>query len=298
MFDIFLYLYNIKSMEKKKFKISDVEIKTMYLDGYSLNDIANVAQDTKGVMPLRRRLQDLGVDTSKNMKRYRKKISISSRIYQIDDSVFNCIDTQEKAYWLGFLMSDGYNNENNNCVSLRLHYKDIDVLEKFKEFLKTDTPIHIYNRNISENKIYCDLTVSSYILSSRLSDLGCVQGKTSILEFPNIPKYLYSHFIRGYFDGDGCVSIIPRKDRKEGSKQYQLNFVGKESVLLKIQEIICDNTGVTKTKLRNRKNSFVKAISWSGKNVCKKILDFLYKDANTYMHRKYNKYLQFGNSAE
>ena len=285
-------------MEKKKFKISDVEIKNMYLNGYSLSDIAKIAQDTKNLMALRRRLHDLGVDTSKNMKRYRRKISVSSRKYQIDESVFNNIDTQEKAYWLGFLMADGYNHEDINSVSLRLHYKDKDVLEKFKVFLKTDTPIHVYERGPSKDKIYCDLTINSYILSEQLSKLGCVQGKTYTLEFPKIPDNLYSHFIRGFFDGDGCISIIPRKNRREGSKQYQLNFVGKESVLIEIQNIICNNTNVTKTKLRHRKNSFAKSISWGGKIVCKRILDYLYKDATVYMNRKFEKYLQIGNSAE
>ena len=62
-------------MNKKVFKISDNQIKQMYLDGYSMKDIAKVAQDTKGLMALRKRLKDLGVDTTKNMKRYSLKKS-------------------------------------------------------------------------------------------------------------------------------------------------------------------------------------------------------------------------------
>ena len=62
-------------MDKKVFKISDNQIKQMYLDGYSMKDIAKVAQDTKGLMALRKRLKDLGDDTTKNMKRYSLKMS-------------------------------------------------------------------------------------------------------------------------------------------------------------------------------------------------------------------------------
>lgn len=47
----------------------------MYLNGSSLSDIAKIAQDTKGLMALRKRLQDLGVDTTKNMKKYSEKLS-------------------------------------------------------------------------------------------------------------------------------------------------------------------------------------------------------------------------------
>ena len=60
-------------MKKKIFKISDEQIKSMYLSGNSLNDIAKVAQDTKGVMALRNKLHELGVNTTKNMKKYSKK---------------------------------------------------------------------------------------------------------------------------------------------------------------------------------------------------------------------------------
>lgn len=288
-------------MKEKIFKISDECIKEMYINGYSLRDIAKVAQDTKGLMTLRNRLHKLGIDTSKNMKRYRAKISNLGKKYKLDSSVFNVINTEEKAYWLGFLMADGYNHETNNCVALRVQSIDRPILERYKEFLKTDCPIYTFNRVTKTNKLnkeYCEVSICSYKISEALSRLGCVQGKTYTLEFPNIPEYLYNHFIRGFFDGDGCISITKRKDRTEHSLQYQLNFVGKESVILKIQDIICKKTGVSKTKLRHRKSSFAKCISWSGRLVCRSILDYLYKDATIYLDRKYNKYLLLGNSAE
>lgn len=286
---------------EKVFKISDECIKRMYLDGYSLNDIAKIAQDTKGLMALRNRLHKLGVDTTKDMKKYRYKISDAGKIYNLDDTVFNTIDTEEKAYWLGFLMADGYNHQTKNCVALRVQKEDKEILEKYKLFLKTDTPIYTFNRTTKINKLnrsYCELNICSPKFSESLANIGCVQGKTYTLEFPNISKLVEHHFIRGFFDGDGCISITKRKDRTEKSYQYQLNFVGKESVLLKIQDIICENTGVFKTKLRNRENNFAKCISWGGRKVCKKILDYLYKDATIYLERKYNKYLQLGNSVE
>ena len=285
---------------EKVFKISDECIKKMYLEGYSLNDIAKVAQDTKGVMALRNRLHKLGVDTTKDMSRYRYKISISCKKYQVDDTVFDSIDTEEKAYWLGFLMADGYNHQSKNCVALRVQEEDKEILRKYKLFLKTNAPIHTFNRTTAVNRLnrnYCELNICSPKFSDSLAKIGCVQGKTYTLEFPDIPKSLYSHFIRGFFDGDGCISVTKRKDRTKHSLQYQLNFVGKESVILKIQDIICSNTGVFKTKLRNR-NSFAKCISWSGRIVCKKILDYLYNNATVYLERKYNKYLLLGNSVE
>lgn len=283
---------------KKVFKITDEEIKQMYLDGKSLNDIAKIAQDTRGVMALRNKLHELGVDTTKNMRKYRYKISNSCKKYKLDDSVFDIVDTEEKAYWLGFLMADGYNHENKSCVVLRLQDCDCEILEKFKSFLKTDAPIYHLSRTTKKGliKTYCELNICSTKFSESLSKLGCIQGKTYTLEFPDIDECLLNHFIRGYFDGDGCISITKRKDRK--CMQYQLNFVGKESVVLKIQDIICKNTNVKVTKLRVRSGNFAKVISWNGKNVCKSILDYIYSNSTIYLKRKHDIYLKFGISAE
>ena len=280
---------------KKQFKITDEEIKNLYLNGWSLSDIAKVAQDTKGLMALRNRLHELGVNTNVSQRKYRYKISTSSRKYSFNEHYFDNIESEHQAYWLGFLMSDGYNHESKSQVSLRLHIQDIEILQKFKEDLQYTGEISVINRG---NTQYCDLTLCSPIFSEALTRLGCVQGKTYTLEFPKLQDHLLNHFLRGYFDGDGCISITQRSNRKEGSMQYQLNFVGKDSVILKIQDIICKNTGVFKTKLRNRKNSFANCISWCGRKVCFKILQYLYKDSTIYLNRKYNKYLQIGNAVE
>ena len=140
-------------MVRKIFKISDKQIKEMYLNGSSLSDIAKIAQDTKGLMALRRKLQDLGVDTTKNMKKYSEKLSKAFKKYKLNESVFDTIDTEEKAYWLGFLMSDGYNHETHSQVSLRLQAGDKEILEKYKIFLETDVPIYTFKRLTPEKKI-------------------------------------------------------------------------------------------------------------------------------------------------
>lgn len=291
-------------MVKKKFKISDEQIKNMYLEGYSLLDIAKVAQDTKGVMALRSKLHELGVNTYKDMKRYKYKISKSGKTYAFNETIFKVIDSEEKAYWFGFLCADGYNHETKNCVALQLQKEDFSHLEKYKAFLNYQGPIYTFTRTTSVNKLvrdYCELNVCSPIYSEDLAKLGCIQNKTYKLEFPYISDNLVRHFIRGYFDGDGCISITDRKDRRTRgtSMTVQLNIVGKESVLLKIQDYIVKATNVTKTPIRNRKNNFAKTISWGGTNVVLKILHYLYNDSTVYLDRKYKKYEQLiGISAE
>ena len=282
-------------MSKKVFNISDEQIKEMYLSGYSLQDIANIAQTTKGVMALRSKLHSLGVDTSKNMKKYANKISKSCKKYKLDDTVFDSIDTEEKAYWLGFLYADGYNHRSKNCIALRLQKEDIDVLYKFKDFLKTDSPICIYKRKTRIKNIekeYCELCVFSIHLCQVLNDLGCVQAKTYILDFPSfIPSNLLHHFMRGYFDGDGCISITKRNNRTENSKYFQFTVAGRREFIEQYQNILCKTINITKTKINIFKNNFAVALHYGGKNNVIKIMNYLYKDCTIYMNRKHNKFL-------
>ena len=287
--------------KRKIFKISDEQIKQMYLDGNSMQDIAKVAQDTKGLMALRRKLKELGIDTRLDQKKYKYKISKASRKYSFDEHYFDNIKNEHKAYWLGFLMADGYNHETKTCVALRLQGQDKEILEKFKQDLKYTGPIYTINTsrkpfNIKED--YTELNLCSPIFSKALAKVGCIQNKTYLLEFPKIKEDLINHFIRGYFDGDGCVSITNRCDRKTG-KVYQFNIVGRYEFIKKIYDIFIKTLNITATTISQNPNNYARTIHWSGRKVVTKILDYLYKDSTIYLQRKYNKYLQIiGNSVE
>lgn len=288
---------------KKVFKISDEQIKQMYLSGNSLNDIAKVAQDTKSLMALRNRLHELGVNTNVSQKKYRYKLSKTHKKYKLNEHIFDVIDNEEKAYWLGFLMADGYNHESKNCVALRLQVEDKEILEKYRKFLETDVPIYSFTRLTRINKLkkeYCEVNICSVYFSTQLAKLGCIQGKTYTLEFPNIKESLYNHFIRGFFDGDGCLSIKDRKDRriKGACMNYTFNISGKESVLLKIQDILVNLLHITKTPLKIQKNNFAKILQYGGRKVVTKIMNYLYDNATIYLKRKHDLYLKYCTSVK
>lgn len=294
----------VKNHLLKPIQATDEELVTMYNSGMSLSEIAKVTSGSKGAMSVRQRLQDLGIDTSysTNIDKYREKMSRVFHQYTLDENVFDVIDTEEKAYWLGFLMADGYNHEDRNAICLRLQSEDLEILEKFKAFLKSDAPIYTYSRITKVNHLhrhYSEVRVNSVHLSQQLSKLGCIQGKTYLLEFPTcVPNSLINHFIRGYFDGDGCICVRPRKRKNSTYIEYQLTIVGKEDAILKMQDFIVKETGVSKTKLERPKNNFAKVIHYTGRKVVTKILDYLYRDATIFLKRKHDKYLEISNTAE
>ncbi len=134
-----------------------------------------------------------------------------SKIYNINENFFDIIDTQEKSYILGFLYADGTNidtNDGQNSISFTQLEQDIDILEKINMAMDSTYPIHSYIQK-SNDKIKCKLSFYSQKISDCLTELGAPPRKSLILEFPNKEMFksedLIRHFIRGYFDGDGCI---------------------------------------------------------------------------------------------
>ncbi len=212
----------------------------------------------------------------------RRTLSEAGKKYNLNENYFNKVDSEEKAYILGFLYADGYNQVSKNQIRLTLNKKDVDILDKINKCLNYDRPLLLLRNN------YLDLSINSIIMSKQLEKLGCMQNKTFNIVFPKfIPEDLIRHFIRGYFDGDGCLSITNRKDRP--SKSYQVNLLGRLEFISKVQEILIQKTNINKTKLVKTKNVFY--MSYTGKQNFIKITDYLYKNSNIYLDRKYNLYL-------
>jgi len=66
--------------------------------------------------------------------------------------IFDKINTPEKAYWLGFIVADGYLNVERRMLRIKLGNKDKHHLEKFILFLNGDnTMLKSETHNITGN---------------------------------------------------------------------------------------------------------------------------------------------------
>ena len=207
------------------------------------------------------------------------------------DDFFEKIDSEEKAYWLGFLYADGYisNLIGSKCISLELNAKDLTHLEKFKKAIAPDARITFCKKKrMFEDKEYCRLRVFNVKLVNQLISKGCYQAKSLILSFPSkdiIPTKLIHHFIRGYFDGDGCIKY-------NGCHTAMVTMVGTESFLNSLQDLFASKiSDYTKTKLQ--KCGEVKCYSKGGNIAVKSLFAFMYKDATVWLDRKYQRFCQF-----
>ena len=149
------------------------------------------------------------------------------RKYFHDFDFFEIINTEEKAYWLGFMYADGYivNNENRygeDSFGLALSEDSLDSIQKFKKSLKATNPIR-YDNSKKPGQRQVKLVMSSQKTVNDLMDKGVVKQKSLILQPPTeVPENLICHFIRGFFDGDGSLAKHEHKNCKHIS--FQINF--------------------------------------------------------------------------
>jgi DNA-binding transcriptional regulator WhiA len=132
------------------------------------------------------------------------------RKYKLNEYFFDELN-EKSSYWLGFLYADGYvRMKDGKSGELKLKLKDTDKnhIEKFLKDIECEKPIKC---GIDGKSKFCSVTVYSNLLVNRLFNLGCVNNKTQKIRLLRLNEPMMSHFIRGYFDGDGSVSKVKNR---------------------------------------------------------------------------------------
>ena len=255
-------------MVKKGIKAED--IKNLYEQGFNIAEIAEQLHCCSS--NISHRLHKMGYTIVRD---YSKTRFSRTNKHEIDLTFFENIDNQDKAYFLGIMFSDGSVSDHQFYLKM----KDEDVVLKFKEALKCDYPIRFHDLPYT-NYI---LEISSKKMCNDLKKLGCTPNKTRILRFPIIKENLIPHFIRGFFDGDGCLQL--------NDKLYHCRFDLTSASLDFLNDIRPYITAIAKTNgsLNKEHNYNVWHLSYSGHQVIQ-ILNWIYKGAHYYMQRKYFKY--------
>ena len=225
----------------------------------------------------------------KSRKMSTRNCSVAAQKYKVDNTFFSDINTEEKAYWLGFIYADGYISTVNkrNTFGIALALKDIKHLEKLKNSINSTHPIKIYKQSNGyiEGQEYCKLTINNKELISDLRSQGVVENKTNIITAPTINASLASHFIRGYMDGDGCISYNSQRD------EYSIKILGTNDILNYISDFIEDNLCISVNPYTKRKkDQTVSCLEMCGNIQSLKFLNAIYKNATICLDRKYLRY--------
>jgi intein/homing endonuclease len=211
----------------------------------------------------------------------------------VNGTVFDVIDTEEKAYWLGFLFADGYvgySKGKYKRVVLKLGEIDRDHVIKFKHFLgdtRDDDKHVIREKSKSRDKTRDLFSYSYYVYNDSLFDtlvkIGCTTRKSLTLKFPDknifAKEELVYDFIRGYLDGDGCLTMS-----SSNKNRIRISIVGTEDFLLGIQRFFPQFRTVYRFK-----SSEVFWIACES-NKADQVAYKLYENATIYLNRKYLRY--------
>ena len=232
-----------------------------------------------------------GLDVQKNIHKGK---------YSFDRNFF-FQENANLAYFLGWVSSDGYIQTNSNVIGIEIKQSDRKVLEDIREAMKYTRPIidferkergnGVFSKFILENKEIKELLINKYNIIPRKS------SKDFCFNFSNLNKEFWKDYIRGYFDGDGCIKITGV------SLTFQIDCTSLK-MLLAIEKALkeIDNSiylSITRRdpQERNTKDNINSKLPlfrlYGYGDNAKKVFDIIYKDADIYLQRKYDRYLQY-----
>lgn len=212
-------------------------------------------------------------------------LGLKKEIHHCNYDYFSMIDTEEKAYWLGFIYADGNVNKVKNTLTINLQAGDKKHLEKLNKCLEGNYSVKV-TENIRGDKTYWNARLSVYStkLVKDLINKGVVPNKTSVIVFPTIQNDLVRHFIRGYFDGDGTVC---ERKHKKGPSDLACSFTcGNQTFLESIRKILFENN-INSYIVQTNENKVY--LSLAGLQNPDNFLKYIYKDATIYLDRKFEK---------
>lgn len=221
---------------------------------------------------------------------------------------FENIDSEIKAYLLGFFAADGHLEfkEDSYCLKVGVSIKDAHIVLLFNKYIcENKASILICNNNTAT------INIGSKILGESLIKHHFDNNKTySFNKLPNIQEEYMRHFIRGFFDGDGSITVNRRTSNKRlngYNRIFSISCVNTD-LLNEIGNILPINSFSIEETTKPGRKTIIKERETISTTSCyqlkvsdcsnlKQIYDYFYKDANFFFKRKKdNFYLSFQDS--
>lgn len=252
-------------------KLLEERIIELYNQGLSLQKVANF----------------VGYKSANSVKNILIKYGIQRRgtagfKEPFKENFFENIDSEEKAYFLGFLMADGnvyVRKQSQPCIRLEISVKDLEILERFKMAIESKNSICFDKRNC------CSLKVHSCKMFNDLGKLGVIPNKTKHEIIPNINQDMMRHFIRGFFDGDGWCTNTTSHGKRKGSRKC-IGLVSNYEFLDNLNIILNSEIGTRINKVVERIGCSM--LLYSSKKDVESLREYMYNDATIYLKRKYD----------
>lgn len=165
----------------------------------------------------------------------------------------------EMAYVLGYFAADGSMIEHKNGG----HYVEFTttdkvIFQKMRKAVSSNHKISKRPRPYKKWKQQYRIQFGSGTWFADLIALGFTPNKSNTLSFPKLPSQHIPDFVRGYFDGDGCVYFKKLKYADRTHKRWVLLslFTSGSKIFLEKLHMLLKLYGVTKGTVKNKKRGF------------------------------------------
>lgn len=210
--------------------------------------------------------------------------NMNRRTYSINEDYFN-EESHNMAYILGFLAADGSVSKKDNEIKIGLSAVDKYFLQQIANELNSNRLVKEYTNSSGYN--CCEWHFSSKKIKDKLAEYNIVPTKTFSFKFPEkLNKKYWIDFIRGYFDGDGCISTAGKN-----AIRWQVCSATKD-ILQHIIDFFYEEYGIPKVCIYERKGlNTIYYIQYSSVPT-REIYKHLYTKDSLYLPRKKEKYEQ------
>lgn len=214
-----------------------------------------------------------------------------------DEAIYENGLNKINSYILGIIYSDGCISYDNHTRKYRITIamNDLDVMNKIHKLMTPNKKLYSYKHPNGKVNTYSIISTNKKDIEF-LFELGVIEKKSLMIEYPNIPQKFDRHFIRGYFDGDGSIykstTNTYYNQMKKSYDYYYVRFTTgsknfAESLSYNLNKYDIQSNIYSDTRID--KNSFYVAI-YKNESV-KKFFEFIYTDCEIFMMRKYNKFI-------
>lgn len=238
------------------------------------------------------------VTISKILKEYKVPIYTKQQLcsMDLDEDYFESIDSEEKAYLLGFFLADGciFDDPFNGSpkIIFGLTEKDSYIVKIFHNAINSSNKLRVDDRGKNP---YITSVNSSYKIAHDLEEHGISYNKAN-RRLPVIRNDLMHHLIRGFFDGDGSFGYRLSHPERSTCNSYRgrVDIVAHEYVLPVLKKLLETEACIYNCRVcRVNSEMFLQCIDINRKEDILRFYRYIYRDANIYLHRKKCKFEEF-----
>lgn len=226
---------------------------------------------------------------AKVLKEYNIPTYTKQQLYNPEfvHNYFSKIDTEEKAYFLGLILTDGniFKTKDGRQTSISICFKSTDayLLDKLKQAVQTNTML------VEDKRGCTTLAFRSNEMANDLKKYGIVPNKSLISILPIIDRVYMPHLIRGIFDGDGSVQSSLNK--RTNKHYHRLHFTGSNFLIEQLKAYLIQEIHIGDRKIEYQPSYCT--VAWNSINDVYTLGEYMYKDCTIYMKRKKELYDDF-----